>query len=61
MSADAFALTFAVEPAEQGVADFAEALVVVDRLGGEALGASVEPVADGVLNRVAVAGLDARF
>ena len=38
-----------------------EALVVVDRLGGQSLGALGEPVADGVLNRGAVAGLDARF
>lgn len=38
-----------------------KALVVVDRLGGQSLGAPGEPVADGVLNRAAVAGVDASF
>ena len=38
-----------------------EALVVVDRLGGQPLGALGEPVADSALYRVAVAGVDAGF
>jgi hypothetical protein len=38
-----------------------KAPVVVDRLGGQSLGAPGQPVVDGVLNRVAVVGLDAGF
>jgi hypothetical protein len=38
-----------------------KALVVVDRFVGQSLGAPGEPVADGVLNREAVAGVDAGF
>jgi hypothetical protein len=38
-----------------------KALVVVDRLGGQALGSPGEPVTDGLLDRVVIAGLDARL
>lgn len=38
-----------------------EALVIVDRLGGHALGVLGEPAADGLLGRVTVARVDAGF